>query len=222
MTIQAIETRYRGCRFRSRLEARWAVFFDALNIKWEYEPQGYLVGPHSTPYLPDFWLPPEGLWVEVKGAEEQIDVELLVNAVIPHRGLPAPPSSLHVAGYDVRLLILGRIDEVARLTETDTQKHVGYCQPTHAVLSFRNGEVVQGDAYFAADRIEIQPDGGTVGRDGPRICWDTRFAEWGNWVGGGSLIGHALDEIGHALDERVADAYRAARSARFEHGESGA
>jgi hypothetical protein len=29
MTIQAIETVYRGHRFRSRLEARWAVFFDA-------------------------------------------------------------------------------------------------------------------------------------------------------------------------------------------------
>lgn len=52
MTIKAIETRYAGCRFRSRLEARWAVFFDTLGIKWEYEPEGY-----ETPgglYLPDF------------------------------------------------------------------------------------------------------------------------------------------------------------------------
>ena len=28
--IKAIETVYNGYRFRSRLEARWAVFFDAL------------------------------------------------------------------------------------------------------------------------------------------------------------------------------------------------
>lgn len=28
-TIKPIETRYKGCRFRSRPEARWAVFFDA-------------------------------------------------------------------------------------------------------------------------------------------------------------------------------------------------
>jgi hypothetical protein len=27
--LRPIETRYRGFRFRSRLEARWAVFFDA-------------------------------------------------------------------------------------------------------------------------------------------------------------------------------------------------
>lgn len=52
-TIKSIETRYRGCRFRSRLEARWAVFFDALGLAWEYEPQGYLL-PNGTPYLPDF------------------------------------------------------------------------------------------------------------------------------------------------------------------------
>lgn len=53
--INPIETRYGGYRFRSRLEARWAVFFDALNIEWEYEAQGYMVD--GTPYLPDFWLP---------------------------------------------------------------------------------------------------------------------------------------------------------------------
>ena len=35
-TMKPIETEYKGYRFRSRLEARWAVFFDALNIKWEY------------------------------------------------------------------------------------------------------------------------------------------------------------------------------------------
>ncbi len=37
----AIETHYAGCRFRSRLEARWAVFFDAIGIEWQYEPQGF-------------------------------------------------------------------------------------------------------------------------------------------------------------------------------------
>jgi hypothetical protein len=54
VTIKAIETRYSGCRFRSRLEARWAVFFDAIGFRWEYEPQGYIVD--GTPYLPDFKL----------------------------------------------------------------------------------------------------------------------------------------------------------------------
>jgi hypothetical protein len=48
MTIHAIETRYAGCRFRSRLEARWAVFFDTLKLRWEYEPQGYYIGSWCT------------------------------------------------------------------------------------------------------------------------------------------------------------------------------
>jgi hypothetical protein len=52
VSIQAIETRYAGCRFRSRLEARWAVVFDQLGIEWEYEPEGFETS--AGPYLPDF------------------------------------------------------------------------------------------------------------------------------------------------------------------------
>lgn len=54
MTINPIETEYNGYRFRSRLEARWAVFFDALEIPYEYEAQGYTLD--GVPYLPDFTL----------------------------------------------------------------------------------------------------------------------------------------------------------------------
>jgi len=65
--IKAIETVYKGYRFRSRLEARWAVFFDALGIKWEYEKEGYDLD--GVRYLPDFWLPEFESWVEVKGEQ---------------------------------------------------------------------------------------------------------------------------------------------------------
>ncbi len=37
-TIKAHPTMYSGVRFRSRLEARWAAFFDLIEWKWEYEP----------------------------------------------------------------------------------------------------------------------------------------------------------------------------------------
>jgi len=66
MNITPIETQYRGYRFRSRLEARWAVYFDAVGIKWEYEPQGFDLGGEW--YLPDFWLPQVQMWAEVKFA----------------------------------------------------------------------------------------------------------------------------------------------------------
>jgi hypothetical protein len=67
MTLQAIQTKYAGCRFRSRLEARWAVFFTAAGIPWEYEPQGFEL-PCGR-YLPDFFLPSEDAWIEIKGGE---------------------------------------------------------------------------------------------------------------------------------------------------------
>jgi|SRR5690554_659384 len=51
--IKAIQTRYKGYHFRSRLEARWAVFFDALGLQWEYEPEGFDLGG-GVYYLPDF------------------------------------------------------------------------------------------------------------------------------------------------------------------------
>jgi hypothetical protein len=63
--MKAIETRYKGYRFRSRLEARWAVFFDAMGINWEYEVEGFHL-PNKTTYLPDFYLSDFDSWVEIK------------------------------------------------------------------------------------------------------------------------------------------------------------
>ncbi len=37
-TIKAHPTKYNGVKFRSRLEARWAAFFDLCLWDWEYEP----------------------------------------------------------------------------------------------------------------------------------------------------------------------------------------
>ena len=72
MYVKPIETEYNGYRFRSRLEARWAVFFDAMHIEYDYEPEGF-VGFDDVKYLPDFYLPVENLYVEVKGSDEQLE-----------------------------------------------------------------------------------------------------------------------------------------------------
>jgi len=50
--MNIIPTSYNGIKFRSRTEARWAVFFDALSIKYVYEFEGYNLGDFY--YLPDF------------------------------------------------------------------------------------------------------------------------------------------------------------------------
>lgn len=73
MSIKAIETEYNGYRFRSRLEARWAIFFDALDVKYQYEPEGFELSD-GTYYLPDFYLPDLHLFVEVKGVMGKEDI----------------------------------------------------------------------------------------------------------------------------------------------------
>ncbi|MCW2902303.1 MAG: hypothetical protein JWO67_4568 [Streptosporangiaceae bacterium] len=94
----AIPTKYRGCRFRSRLEARWAVFFDELGIGWLYEPEGYIIGGRR--YLPDFLLEC-GTWVEVKGAQEHLDKSLMCQAAL---ALPTMPKTVECGP---KLLVLG-------------------------------------------------------------------------------------------------------------------
>lgn len=64
VVLRPIETIYKGFRFRSRLEARWAVFFDHCEEQWSYEDQGYHLP--SGPYLPDFWFAQRRAFLEVK------------------------------------------------------------------------------------------------------------------------------------------------------------
>ena len=75
MTIKAIETEYKGYRFRSRLEARWAVFFETMGIPWDYETEGFEVD--GTRYLPDFRLRGirDEFFVEIKPLDENVSFE---------------------------------------------------------------------------------------------------------------------------------------------------
>ena len=63
--VRALPVAYRGFRFRSRLEGRWAVFFDAIGIEYQYEPQGFQFD-RGVCYLPDFYLPRVNTFAEVK------------------------------------------------------------------------------------------------------------------------------------------------------------
>lgn len=64
-------TWYDNYFFRSKLEAKWAVFFDLLKIKWGYEPESFTCDDGSQ-YTPDFYLPDvylrkiKGVYIEIK------------------------------------------------------------------------------------------------------------------------------------------------------------
>lgn len=54
-TRAGIPTRYRETRFRSRLEARWAAFFDLVEWSWVYEPFD------ADGWIPDFLVRASGV-----------------------------------------------------------------------------------------------------------------------------------------------------------------
>lgn len=197
MTIAAIQTRYAGCHFRSRLEARWAVFFDALNIAWEYEAQGYVLAD-GTPYLPDFHLPylnrqlewepgrspavrdtakQAGVHVEVKGDEAALNKPMLRSA-----GAQLPGG----------LIVLGPVPALS-----------------HSDCHDWSWPYLNDSGDWTSDLVIF---GMTVRKR--RLCFDfdgnrTDESHW--------LMPHKCFEG----DDDTPRAYRAARSARFEHGHSG-
>lgn len=189
--IKAIETEYAGCMFRSRLEARWAVVFDHLGIRWEYEPEG--LDLDGTRYLPDFRLPGmDGLFVEVKGSlanPEQFRKAVLLAAhgkgVVALAGIPEPgkygPHHLLLTrnmtrpGVQVFCVSLVQLD-------TDAFTFLPYGWPR----SIKSDLTGQRDLEDIAGLVGVVDEGGWIQQ---QTC--------------------------------VADAFAAGRSARFEFGRSG-
>jgi hypothetical protein len=94
--MKVIQTEYKGLKYRSRTEARWAVVFDVLGWQHHYEPNGFELP--SGGYFPDFYLPDVDAYFEVKGrepsAQERLKAEELCvseqTTVIVSTGPPNP------------------------------------------------------------------------------------------------------------------------------------
>ena len=67
-----VESIYKGILFRSKLETRWAVYFDLMGFEWKYEPctLDVMDGYRRVRYVPDFGVAFGGNYVgiEVKPA----------------------------------------------------------------------------------------------------------------------------------------------------------
>jgi hypothetical protein len=165
--IQAIETRYGGHLFRSRTEARWAVFFNAAKITFEYEAEGFVVDGRR--YLPDFWLPQAGMFFEVKGVE---------------------PSQSEIN-------LCQRLADLRRCT---VLLAIGPPAPDHpSIIGFFHGE----GREFSEARFEIRDD---------MVRQDVSLYREGSWF---RMFQRETEAVS------CGRAYEAARSARFEFGESG-
>jgi len=83
--LTPIETRYKGILFRSRIEARWALFFDKIGVPYEYEREGYKLD-ESTWYLPDFWMPQQDCFIEIKGTAPTLEEEAKASILAQQSG----------------------------------------------------------------------------------------------------------------------------------------
>lgn len=163
--IAPIPTTYAGVTFRSRLEARWAVFFDWLGVRWDYESEPFRLSDGSG-YLPDFWLPNWRAWFEVKpeGMSSVGKVErfaTLIYRACGHDvyvglGWMPHPHELEEAPFDWCWRPTDRFyrrhlldDGVLKLTP-----RVGY---QHAFVGCEGGEADLIDAFSAARTARFDP-----------------------------------------------------------------
>lgn len=83
--MQGIETLYKNILFRSKLETRWAAYFDLCGIKWKYEPWALTVldGAKCVNYIPDFIIELDDslVYVEVKPASLYASTQKIFDAV---------------------------------------------------------------------------------------------------------------------------------------------
>lgn len=234
MTIKAIETRYAGCRFRSRLEARWAVFFDTLGVEWEHEPEGFETS--AGRYLPDFRLPSlgENTWFEVKGPStsdadkrrmEAFAAEALAKLFIAEGSLP-DPRLLDDHGHPYR-------DGAFDITYVEGSEYEGDegtpgLDPSDPFYqeACPAGVHLGGDVHYAwcacpwCGKPGLQFDARSA-----RICgYKAHHPDEESALAalkGRSGCWRADDKCYTGDDPKIVRAYVAARSARFEHGEKG-
>jgi hypothetical protein len=210
--IRPIETSYKGYRFRSRLEARWAVFFDHAGIRWEYEPEGFPIremnGERTWSYLPDFHLTDLGTWVEVKGSLDAVDddyLEMIAQSIDWYGQIPDVADS---ACTPRGLLWLGPIPEPAHTV------------PVHLILQHSKGGWCNLGHFHRATFTVVNSGG----------CGDSEYFDtsWGS--GCPEILRKAMTKYVYGspyyftnrpTDPDIIAAYRAARSARFEHGQKG-
>lgn len=203
-TLKPIETRAYGCRFRSRLEARYAVFMTKLGVEWKYEPEGFAL--ESGNYLPDFFLPRvgrNGAWLEIKpyGLGSYFGFCASWGEAT---GMPR----IHDA----------RLDEFADLAQNAGQPFfVAYGLPSDTYLSSSFPDYCDEgmlEAPWDAFMWCVCACGKTAG-----IEFDARSDRLGCKHAGCAKSSHGDKGYNHD-DPLIVRAVMAARSARFEHGES--
>ncbi len=210
--IKPIETVYNGYRFRSRLEARWAVFLDAFGINYQYEMEGYKINVGENDeicYLPDFFLPDFGYFVEVKGTDEALASDSYkIACAVDYQNTPCSNG----------LLILGDIPNPEHVTWGDIpifsflENHKGIVH-TYAAFMIKLGKPSIMIGWDIVDAMYILGDWGDK-KDFSDCYADGKIPE-----NASTKYKMLKEEMRAFSQKKLKEAYAKARQARFEHGE---
>jgi hypothetical protein len=128
-TVKTIPTEYAGHKFRSRLEARWAVFFTHMGIPWQYEPEGYELP--SGRYVPDFVIPTCGTFIEVRGDVDRVDLDNLARKAaelprLPQKGGERGPKLMLLGPIPHNIPDRGDLGWVSFYDDHDDRGYAGF------------------------------------------------------------------------------------------------
>ena len=211
----AIETEFCGYKFRSRLEARWAVFFSVLGIEYKYEFEGFRVkvGPDEfVYYLPDFYLPEYDKYIEVKGGYNALTKDWeKITTCIDYNSTPLSNGLIIVGDIpDYTKIGWGNIPMFSYLycDKGVRCEHAAFIsgstlksQRTNNKILFHNNEILENIYGFdECNETETTP---LLART--ECTWTHE-----------SILSFEAEHF-----KKLKNAYKAARQARFEHGQKG-
>lgn len=232
MKIKPIETKYKGYRFRSRLEARWAVFFETLGCSWEYEPEGFDL--NGLYYLPDFKVKYPGgdsYWFEVKSSVKNLTDEDVKKMTLFARHVDTIYLLDGTPEFGSYFWFSNNLEGLTHDAWSDYSREV-YDSIQDDISNVYNYAKAIGKANERSiKQLKLQSDTSIISMNANTVKGNSRdiinepTQRWGDVLythedGGriwGGEYGGNVDSYWHPL---LTQAVTAARSARFEHGEN--
>jgi hypothetical protein len=214
------------------------MFLDCIKVPWDYEVEGYELGEAGR-YLPDFWLPEGGFFLEIKPSGGlTVDSILKARALVDQTNRPcailvgSPKTLTGIPSDFLSMLYLGH-DGKATVTFADSNTE----PPEPFALMFG---VLSGGDGKSHPALPFDPRAWYwhQRRDESFLLWPipafevtrSTLEEILKNLGGEDLLLWTLEHRSNPLatgdksvvSEGLETAYLAAQQARFEFGESGA
>lgn len=209
--LRSLPTYYKGITFRSRLEARWAIVFDQLGIRWEYEPEAFQIDHYESSfgYLPDFYIPELDCFVEVKGHLTDTEYVRLMQIA---QAITAPHGGHGYEGGGKPFIVVGNLGDGDFFPTPNSlfadRGEISCCFACEAFIFHNPGlgfaNTSFGDFWDDTDKLSDTPGISIKGRN---IRWNADF------------LCHGLANFGSfRKEEDWGQAMIAGRTARFQDG----